>query len=393
MRRVALFTMFMLGITTAFAQKGKVAAATQYLTTNDIDKAKEAIDLAVQDEKSTEWPKTYIVAGKVYSELYKKDKDPETIKKAVAYYNKAIELDQKGDAKGKNVGKYAKEIKLQMLTFKPDLTNAGIDGFNTNNYDAALFAFENVLKFDANPIIADENATVDTAIVYNCALAAYNAQNWPKSEEYFGQSIDMNYGGGDAVLLLHQVYQTSGDSTKMAANLQKGFEKYPEDSRILTTLIQYYLDSNQNGEALEYLNKAVEGDPNNPTFYYARGVLNEKIDTEKAIADYEKALEIDENFFNSLYNLGVVYYNKGVEQQNEANNMTSTKDYEAAMKVANGYWKQALPYMEKAQEVQSPDAPLSDRLAVLETLKGLYYRFEMMDKYNDVQAKIKELNQ
>ncbi|MBS2097533.1 tetratricopeptide repeat protein [Carboxylicivirga linearis] len=383
MKRVALLTLLVLGITTAFAQKGKVAAASQFLTTNDLDKAKEAIDLALEHEKSIGWPKTYIVAAKVYTEKYKSGKDIEDMKKAVTYYKKALELDAKGNEKGKQKGKYEKEIQLALTMFKPDLTNAGIDGFNTENFDAALFAFESVLDVNALPIMEEEG--VDTAIVYNCALAAYNANNWEKSEEYFNKSIDLNYGGGDAVLLLHQVYQTTEDSVKMGENLKKGFETYPEDDRILTTLIQYYLDSKQNEEALEYLNTAIASDQSNPAFYYARGVLFEKIDQEKAIADYNKCLDLDPENFNALYNLGVVYYNKGVEQQNVANDKTTTKEYEAALKIANEHWEKALPYMEKALEVQPGEG------AVLETLKGLYYRFEKMDKYNEVNEQLKAL--
>lgn len=382
MKRVALFALLILSMTTVFAQKGKVSAASQYLTTNDLDKAKEAIDLAIEHEKSADWPKTYIVAAKVYTEQYKASKDVEDIKKAVDFYKKAIELDQKGDAKGKGIGKFEKEIKLQLTFFKPDLTNAGIEGFNTEDFNAALYAFENVLYVNSLPMFADEEAGIDTAIVYNCALAAYNAKDWEKSEQYFNQTIDLHYAGGDAVLLLHQVHQTTGDSLKMGENLKRGFELYPEDSRILTTLIQYYLDSKQNEAALEYLNTAIEKDPSNPTFYYARGVLYEKIDQDKAISDYEKSLELDDSYFNSLYNIGVIYYNKGVEQQNVANDKTTTKEYEAALKIANDYWKKSLPYMEKAIEVKPDEA------AVLETLKGLYYRFEQMDKYNEVKAKL-----
>ncbi len=387
MKRVALFAILILGITTAFAQKGKVSAASSYLGTNDFDAAKEAIDLALEHEKTVGWPKTYIIAAKVYTELYKNGNDTEGIKKAVDYYKKAIELDQKGDAKGKGIGKYEKEIKLQLTFFKPDLTNSGIEGFNTEDFNKALFAFENVLYINDLAMFQAEAAGVDTSILYNCALAAYNAKNWEKSEEYFNKAIDMKYGGGDAVLLLDQVFDATGDSVKMADNLKKGFEVYPEDERILTSLIQYYLDSKQNDAALEYLNTAIEQDPQNPSFYYARGVLFENVDKDKAITNYEQCLAIDDAFFNSLYNIGVIYYNKGVEQQNIANDMTSTKDYDAAMKVANGFWEQSLPYMEKAHEVQPSEA------AVLETLKGLYYRFEKMDKYNEVKAKLDDLGQ
>ncbi|WP_430811124.1 MULTISPECIES: tetratricopeptide repeat protein [unclassified Carboxylicivirga] len=386
MKRIALFAMLMFSVSAVFAQKGKVSAASGYLGTNDLDAAKKAIDQALEHEKSNTWPKTYIVAAKVYTELSKAGKDDEGIKKAVDYYKKAIELDAKGNEKGKQIGKYEKDIKLQLTFFKPDLTNSGIEGFNTENFEQALFAFENVLYFNELPMFQADEAGVDTAIIYNCALAAYNAKDWNKAEKFFNEAIDYGYGGGDAVLLLDQVFDASGDSTKVAANLKRGFEKFPEDERILTTLIQYYLDSEQNDDALEYLNTAIEKDPENPSFYYARGVLYESIDKDKAIENYEQALEIDAAFFNALYNIGVIYYNKGVEQQSVANDKTTTKEFNAAMEVANGFWEQSLPYMEKAHEVQPEEA------GVLETLKGLYYRFERMDKYNEVKAKLEALN-
>src|SRR5690554_7766656 len=82
---------------------------------------------------------------------------------------------------------------------------------------------------------------------------------------------------------MHELYVEKGDSSKMAANLRRGFELYPDDDRILTTLINHYLSTEQNEEALNYLNAALEKDPNNPSFYNARGVL---YDLSK---EYEKA--------------------------------------------------------------------------------------------------------
>jgi len=386
MKRLALLAILTISISAVYAQKGKVSAASGYLETNDLEAAKKSIDLALEHEKSIGWPKTYIVAAKVYTELSKGGQDAEGIKKAVDFYKKAIELDQKGDAKGKGIGKYAKEIKLQLTFFKPDLTNSGIEGFTNEDFNQALYAFENVLYINDLEMFQEEAPGIDTTIVYNCALAAYNAKNWEKAEKYFMQSIDLNYGGGDAVLLLDQVYETNSDSLKIADNLKAGFTKFPDDERILTKLIQYYLDAQQNDAALEYLNTAIEKDPENPSFYYARGVLYENVDKDKAIENYEKCLEIDDAFFNALYNIGVIYYNKGVEQQNIANDKTTTKEFNAAMEVANGFWEKSLPYMEKAHEVQPEEA------AVLETLKGLYYRFERMDKYNEVKAKLEALN-
>ena len=126
-------------------------------------------------------------------------------------------------------------------------------------------------------------------------------------------------------------------------------------------------------------------DGTNPSFYYARGVLKESINIDEAIVDYNKSLELDPKFFNSLFNLGAVYYNKGVAKTSEASGLRDNKEFDKAMAEAESWFKQSLPYLEKAYEV-SPNDP-----KVLDSLKGLYYRFDMQDKYNEVVAKLKEL--
>ncbi len=389
MKRFVLFFIFVFSVSAVFAQKGKVAAADTYLTTNDLESAKKAIDLALENEKSNTWPKTYIIAAKVYTELAKAGKEDKGVLKAFNFYKKAIELDEKGNEKGKQIGKYEKDILFALTFFNSELTNAAIEGFNNENFEKSFKAFEGVLELNATIAklqdVPEDQASIDTTIIYNCALAAYNIEDWDNAEKYFKKTIDLDFGGGDAVLLLNQVYSNTGDSVKMGDNLKEGFLKYPEDDRILTSLIQYYLSTKQNDAALNYLNTAIEKDPENASFFYARGVLNESVDKDKAIENYKKAIEIDPQFFNALYNVGVIYYNKGVEQQNKANELSDYKKFESKKKEAEVFWELALPYMEKAIELQ-PDNP-----DVLESLKGLYYRFDKMDKYNEIKAKIEAL--
>ncbi len=387
MKRVILYLFFAFSISTVsvYAQKGKVTAADSYLTTNDVESAKKAIDAALANEKSNQWPKTYIVAAKVYTALQKAGKDDKGVIKAYDFYKKAIELDAKGNEKGKQKGKYKKDILFALTFFVSEMTNAAIEAFNKEDYETAYKAFEAVLAINDDIAKLEDKEgelPVDTAIVYNCALAAYNAKNWENAEKYFKKTIDLGYGGGDAVLLLNQVYINMNDSVKMGDNLQKGVELYPEDERILTSLIQYYLSSKHNEEALNYLNKAIEKDPENASYYYARGVLYESVDKDKSVENYKKAIEIDPKMFNALFNLGVIYYNRGVEEQNKANEMTNMDEYNKEKKIAEGYWEQALPYLEKALELEP------NNLDVLESLKGLYYRFDRMDKYNEIKAKI-----
>jgi len=65
---------------------------------------------------------------------------------------------------------------------------------------------------------------------------------------------------------------------------------------------------------------------------------------------------------------------------NEANQLPANATTEYDAKVAEGaeFLKLALPYMEKANELGDQE------VAILESLRTIYYRLQMTDKYNEV---------
>ncbi len=380
MKRLTIMMVALFAVTMVYAQKGKVSAAQAYISNGDLESAEKRLNDAIVHEKSKDWPKTYLVAADLVNARYKAKKDPALLIKGYDYYMKAIELDKL------DKNRFEKEIKMALTLFVNELTNAGIDAFNSEKFSTAADIFEKVLGVNGLEMFAADSQGADTAIIYNTALAAYNAKEWDRAADYLKQTIKLSYGGGDAVLLLDQVYSNTADSLKMAANLQDGFEKYPEDDRILTQLINFYLSAKQNDKALDYLDKAIVKDPENATFYYARGVLNDQSKRfDKAITDYEKAKDLNPEYFDALYNLGVIFFNQGVEQMNHANDKTDFKEFEKEKAKADALFKKSLPYMERALELKPEDA------GVLESLKGLYYRFEMNDRYDVVKAKLDSL--
>jgi tetratricopeptide (TPR) repeat protein len=386
MKRILFLFISVLLVATSYAQKGKVTAASAFIDNGDLDAAEARINDALENEKTKEWPRTYVVAAKLATQQFKAGKGEEKILEAADYYAKASEYDQKGDAKGKGIGKAEKEIKVALTLFMPELQNAGIEAFNKEDFDMAMAMFERVISLNKLPVYESDNLPADSAFIYYTGLAASRAKNWSKAEDYFNQAIDLTYNEGEVILLLNEVYIGSGDSVKMVENLERGIKLFPEDDRILTTLINYYLMTEQHDKALNYLNAAVESDPNNYSFYHARGVLfglgNEY---DKAEEEYNKAIELNPENFESILNLGVLYYNRGAEELNAANDIKDIRAYEAARKNAEETFRESLVQIEIAHELRPDD------VMVLETLKSLYYRFEMNDKYNEVDQKLKGL--
>lgn len=392
MKKTIILLALVMAFSSAFAQKGKVTTAQSLKDAGKIAEAFEAIEEAINPsnekaEKSIPWPKTWEVRGEILQAIgqstdenvKKLSKDPLT--EAFNSYKKALELDTKGSNE--------KSVKIKLTLLTNDLTNQAVNAFQVEDYNKALTSFEQIMEINNMPVVKSDNPdAVDTVIIFNAALAAYNAENYKKAIDYYKESAKYGYNGAKTYSLIGASYQMLKDTTSALEALKEGYAKYPEDNAVLESMIQIYMDLDKTGEAMEYLEKAIAQDPTKPRYYFAQGSLYEKMGNEqKAIDTYKKTMEIDPTFFNAYYNLGALYYNKGVQQVEVANAVPANEKakYDEEVKKADEWFAKALPFMEKCNELQADDK------MVLESLKNLYYRLQDMDKYNQVLDKIKNL--
>ncbi len=306
MKQITLLAfVFIFGLSLGFAQKGKVNSASSSLSLGKLDNAKEAIDQAITHEDTKDWVRTWFVYGSLYQAiaedatgLYKK-LDSDALNKAYDGYLKALELDQKPNKKGKIKPKYTKDIMKKLrepenkaLSIKLDMLQAGIDFYNKADYAKAFEAFEKSLNIDK--ITKLEYA--DTSIIYNAALCASHSKQYDKAIKYFRQAADLKYGGGNLYLSMANAYRGNKDTTTALKVLQEGIKKYPNDNQMLITdLINHYIFTENTDEALKFLNIALEKDPKNESFHFAKGVMYDKIqqshlDNVKKLAQEEKDL-------------------------------------------------------------------------------------------------------
>ncbi len=394
MKKTILLFAFLISVAgAAFAQKGKVASAQTLKDSGKLDKALEAINEAVdpkneKSEKSIEWAKTWEVRGDIYRAIYQ-SKD-ENIKKladqplstALESYEKALKLDEKGHDHN--------AVKISLTLLISDFTDQAVKAFNENSYDKALASFKSILEIEGLPVMkeADKEATVDTVIIFNAGLAAYNAEKYDEAVKYYKEAAKYDYNGSRTYELIASSYINMKDTANALVTLKEGFEKYPESSSIMVLLINIYLNANKVDDAMKYLELAIKQDPQNASFYFARGSLYDKIgEGDNAITAYEKAIELKPDYFDAYYNLGAIYYNRGVKQVEVANSIPTNQPdkYEVEKNKADEEFKKAIPYMEKASEINPKDT------YSLESLKTLYYRLKMMDKFDEVNKKLEDL--
>lgn len=388
MKKILLLAGVALMGLSASAQKAAVSNAEKSLILKQWDEAKTAIDLAMQNEKTGSEPNTYLVAAKVYLSLAANGKLDEGVVKANEYLEKAKELDAIGGPKGKKIGKAIKDIE------KAKVELAGIAGqmggvfYEAKNYKKSLegFIFQDAMMSQfAKPI-------QDTTLLNNIGIVAMQAEEYKVGAPYFHKAAMLYKGNpnadADGILAFRRekyCYEQIGDSVNAERALKDGFEAYNNSQDIITELINYYLQAQKNEEALVYLNEAIQKDPNNSQFYFARGCLNEKISFEAAEDDYKKAIELDSKNFNAYNNLAIIYYNKSLEIKTNASAERDMAKYESMMNEFKQVMSTAAPYFEKAADVAPNDTAKRE---VLENLKKTYYNIGEYGKSSEVKARL-----
>ncbi len=346
-----------------------------------LDTAIKGLNAAEKAEDTKDWAKTYYVKGQTYLAIAESD-NPEF--NQITEYPLFDAFDNFKKAYNMEGGKtYQGPIDLTLVTLSGQVVTKAVEAYQAQDYESAYKYFEKSLEIKEMPIFEGE---IDTAIIFNTAITAQRVEDYDNAVKYYKEAIKYGYGEGDTYSLLADCYKSMGEDDKYLETLKEGFEEYPGNQPLLGSIINYYLlEAEDTEEAFKYLRLAREGDPTNPQFYSAEAHLYDKMgDKEKAKEKYKKAIEIDPDFFEAYYNLGVLYFNEGVALTDEANNQTDNKKYMVAKEKADDKFKEALPFIEKAHELNPDDK------GIVSTLRTLYYRLKMEEKYEEISSKMEQ---
>ncbi len=362
------------------AQKGKVTSALSYIDQGILDKAKDAIDQALTNESTSAWFNTYFAKGKLCQASFESDNPkfnafyPDPLAEAYASYEKAMELDPKGGIKKKLI------TGMVYNSLAVNLYKQGSTRFEAKDYAGALKSFETQIKITESDKYA---GAVDTGMFYNAGLAAVNSSKYSEAIKYFEKCTEMKYMGITPYFQMSEAYMSLGDTAKAEGVLTGLSSKFPNDKNVTLQLIDLYIKSSKNEEALKYIKVAKESDPNNYSLYFAGGIiyLNQN-KYDDAITELTKSIELKGDVYDTQYGCGAAYINKASEMFVKANEIMDVKKYSEAIDQANAIYAKALPYMEKAYELKPDD------VYAMRSLQELYYRLKQTDKYTVIKAKL-----
>ncbi len=364
----------------AMPQKGKVTSALGYIDQGNLDKAKEALDQALLDDGTMNWPNTHFAKGKLCQATFKSDNpkfkefytDP--LGESYSAYEKAMELDPKGGIKKKII------TNMIYTDLAMDFFNQGSLQFEAKDFAGALKSFESQIKIaEGDKYIG----AIDTGMYYNAGLAAINSGANNEAIKYFEKCAEMKYLGITPYYQIYESYLGLGDTVKAESVLKSLPTIFPDDKTITLQLIDLYIKSNKPEEALKYITVAKEADPTNSTLYFAAGIMYLNASKyDDAITELTKSIELKPDVYDAQYGLGAAYINKASDMFVKANEIMDVKKYSDAIDEANAVYAKALPYMEKAHEINPED------VYAMRSLQELYYRLKQTDKYNAIKAEL-----
>jgi tetratricopeptide (TPR) repeat protein len=238
--------------------------------------------------------------------------------------------------------------------------------------------------FKGEPVAArDSNFMM---VQFYAAVAATQLNNSDLAIKALERAKDTDYRGNEIYQYLAYEYDQLKDSVRLEQVLKEGLQKFPEEKYYLLSLINNYIYSNRNEEAIQYLNTAIANEPSNAQLYDVLGRVYESglKDYEMAEQSFTKALEIDPNYADALSNLGRVYYNQGVNKLGDANMINDAKLYQEESEKARDLFRKAMPYFQKVREI-NPE----ERDAMV-ALRSIYYNLNMNDEFNAIEAEMEK---
>ncbi len=142
-----------------------------------------------------------------------------------------------------------------------------------------------------------------------------------------------------------------------------------DDTEVLNILLQAYVQSDRIKEAIGEYERVTKANPANKVNHYILGVLYRSAgDHKSAVAEFQRAFEIDSTYSDALFDLGATYYNWGVEL------MRASDEKGEPTQEHKEKFKMALPFIEKVAEEKPDD------VQVWETLGTIYAQLGMQDK-------------
>ncbi|MBQ9545678.1 MAG: hypothetical protein IJU90_00110 [Bacteroidales bacterium] len=386
------------------AQTLNVQSAIQDLKKGYLNKAKEEIDLACENESTKNDAKTWCYAAMIYGQIggestkpksKYKNLDPEWLEKA---YNAALrckELDTENEYADKNNSVF-RYVGNEYYT-------RAVSAFNDEkDYKKALDNSDRAIKIFNN---SGDKKFADDAY-YLAGLCGKAMKDNEIILNYFKPLVRRKTDKEMVYTTLFSLYKEKNDTVEAVKLANNYVKNCPNDYNSYLTLAQAHLLRGDIEKGKEMINKSLEQAKDKPEIYSkllgaAASILEANKDYEGAEAKYQESLSMNANQFESNFGLGKMIFNRGVDKLSAANEVPiddETGLNEKLIAESNDFFRQSIQYFNAAigyiDGLTDPEAIRMQKKNLfdcLSALKTVYARLEMYDELKPVNARLNEI--
>lgn len=408
------------GLPALTAQTKNVNRAEDDLKGGKLEEARDLINEAAVNEKTSDKAKTWFLKGEIYHGLSKKDSatalGASYRDTAFAAYQQCLKLDPKFAS-------------LLLTNYKPlsDIYVSnwrdGAAAFNSKDYQGAFDDFRRVKTVNdyLYSLGLGMGSKMDTMAILNIGNAAYNmGQEKPAMKDtaavYYQQLADIKYKGESFIYRVLLTQYRDKDEAKYLATMDEAKALFPNDKDFASEEISYYNEKGDMDKLVSKLEESISKDPNNYSALLNLAITYDNMATprndsgevadlpanhdelfSKAVDNYKKAISAQPDGYAANFNLGLMYYNTAAHLGKMLGTLGTSKSDQAKqdslLKQQNGYLDEATPYLKKAYDILDakpsldPNEMTAYKNAIV-GLEGVYARQNKMDEYNELKKKL-----
>ena len=352
MRRITISALVALIALPGLAFAGRYAASTKiYVQQNNWEKALQSIEKWKEEDPNSAEP--YLWEGYVYT------RKEDFINAAEAFY-KAYQKDPKLFEDPKKLEKKLSitgQVLMKLENMSISILNGAISAYNNGNIDQAIKYLEFLIKINPNyaqayqiltslyQIKAQQAPNDSIALEYlkkaRTALENYHKLNPedPRANYFLGRFY---YDEAQFLLMQGDTVTYKEKMEKALEYLQKALDKGYEDANYDLGMV--LSDLGKNEEAIQYIKKAAEKNPDNFEVWFNLAIVAIKAgDKDTALEALKKAAELKPDDYTTNYLLSVL--------------LTEKKDFEEALK-----------YVDKAISIKETPEAYEQKAIILREL-------------------------
>ena len=349
--------------------------------------------------KNEDTDKNLSAAAKAYQDLLAIEKASGKAKFSAQASTSIIDIKYKlinnaiADSKAEKHAAGASKLYDAYLLDKKDTINlyyAASTYVNAKEYDKAYNAYEELKKlnysgkatnyFAVNKVNGEEQ--LFTTAKERDQMVKLGTHEKPRTEEVTSKR-------GEIYKNMALILVQNGKVAEAKKAVAEARAANPDDKSLILTEANLYLDTKDYDTYKKLITEVLAHSPNDADLVFNLGVIsyNAKnlVDAEKY---YKRAIEIKPDYVNAYLNLAILKLDADKklfeEIQKLGNSEKDNKRYEVLKKQREAVFTSALPYLEKASELDGTNEEVKG------TLLSVYRALEMTEKAKALKAKMKK---